>query len=186
MRPTSTTSRAFSLVEVVIAIGIFAGAIATILALFGPLSRAASEVSRARQAARLAEAINVELVRLRDAFPSSATQTKNDQFAALFVNNGSLTLVGSTDGTRVVREADAGNAIDGDLASGTVRGVAASDRPFLIRIVAQSASTPGQTPFLALTAAVEWPYQISDGNGGFIVTRPADRRTLLLNYALAP
>lgn len=181
MPPTSTTRAGFSLVEVVIAIGIFAGAIAAILALFGPLSRSVGEVTGAGQAARLAEAINVELLRLRDAYPSGGA-TKNDQFAPVFANGAALTLVGSADGTRVVREADAGN----DPVTANPRGIAPAERYFLIRVTALPGFTPGQTPFLALTATVQWPYRTPDGNGGSVVTAEASRRSLLLNYALPP
>lgn len=66
MRP-NPRSRAFSLVEVVIAVGIFATAVVVILALLPSLTRQNTETSDALMAQRLPGALRVELRRLADA-----------------------------------------------------------------------------------------------------------------------
>ena len=63
MKP-SREVRAFSLIEVVIATGIFAGAVAVILGLLGALLRNAAEAESALAAQRLPDAVQVELTHL--------------------------------------------------------------------------------------------------------------------------
>lgn len=57
-------TRAFSLLEVIIAVGLFAGSVAVIIGLLGALSREAAESAGTLAARRLPEAIKVELGRL--------------------------------------------------------------------------------------------------------------------------
>lgn len=183
MARISTTERGFSLVEIVIAIGIFASAVAVVLALFGPLNRSVTEVSDAARAARLAEAINVELLRIRDAFPYNAAQTRTEQFAATFAS-GPLTLVGSADGTRVVRESEATN----DPVTGNPRGIAGRDQLYVIRISTPPGYTAGTLSYLPLTATVSWPYHQATGPGAadFVEATASQARSFVLNYALGP
>jgi len=176
----------FTLLEVIIAVGIFAGAIVIILALFGPLNRSIGEVADNSRAARLAEAINAELLRIRDV-QAPASGTKLDAIAAL-VNGGTiLRLVASADGSHVVWETNAAN----DPVTGSPPGIALHDRYYLIEVRAQPAPlnyTAGTSAFLALTATVKWPYQVPTGPGP-TEAAPADltqAQTLLLNYALTP
>jgi prepilin-type N-terminal cleavage/methylation domain-containing protein len=178
--------RGFSLIEVVIAVGIFAGAVVVILALFGPLNRSIGEVADTSRAARLAEAINAELLRIRDV-QAPTSGTKLDAVAAL-VNGGTiLRLVASTDGSHVVWETNAAN----DPVTGSPPGIALRDRYYLIEVRAQPAPlnyTAGTSAFLALTATIKWPYQVATGPGAGDATAAdlTQAQTLLLNYALPP
>jgi type II secretory pathway pseudopilin PulG len=56
--------RAFSLVEVVLAAGVFAVTIVAVLGLYAPLSQSVSEMSDTDDASRLMNAVNSELSRL--------------------------------------------------------------------------------------------------------------------------
>lgn len=187
----------FSLVEVVIAIGIFAVGISVIIGLFGPLNRSVAEVSQAGQAARLAEAINIELLRIRDSFGSSATGTKVERFAAQLLNDDAavLRLVASADGTRVIQEDAAGNA-----SNEVPPGVPKRDRYYLIVVRRQPATVSdgnGDTianplayngTFFAVTARVEWPYFVPNGPGENDADEAdvATRQWMYFNYAIGP
>lgn len=180
----------FSLIEVVIAVGIFAGAVVVILALFGPLNRSIGEVADTSRAARLAEAINAELLRLRDV-QAPATGSKLDAVYTRWLNAGAvLKLVASTDGSHVVAEADAGSD-PVNPGFGNPPGIALRDRYYLIEVRAQPAPlnyTPGTSAFLAVTATIKWPYQVATGPGPNDATAAdlTQAQTLLLNYALPP
>jgi len=180
-------SRAFSLIEVVISVGIFAGAIVIILALLGPLNRSIGEVADNGRAARLADAINVELLRLRD----KQLVPKLDNLANLTNATAGLILYASADGSRVVADADAGDDPI-NPAAGTPPGIVASDRYYLVTVRTQPSPlnyTPGTSAFLAVTATITWPYQTPGGPGPAAsadASTRAQAQTLLFNYALPP
>ena len=166
------------------AVGIFAGAIVVILGLFGPLHRSIGEVADHGRAVRLADAINVELLRIRDAQAGTA---KLDAMAALVNGSTVLRLVAAIDGTRVIHLSEVGN----DSVTGNPPGVALRDQYYLIEVRGQPAPlnyTAGTSAFLALTATVKWPYQIPNGPGpnDAIAGADAQMQSLQLNYALTP
>jgi len=176
----------FTLVEVVVAIGVFAVTIVAVIGLMTPLSRSVAGVSDFDKAAQLGDAIQAELVRLRDL---TASGNKLDAlYNASFAGGKVLTLVAPPDTSRVVRESDA----DNDPATGSPPGVFPRDRYFLIEIRAQSAPlnyTPGSNQaFLAVTAIVKWPYQIATGpNAPAAAAADATQTSsLLLNFAVPP
>ena len=168
------------------AVGIFAGAIVVILALFGPLNRSIGDVADNGRAVRLAGGINAELLRIRDV-QAPASGSKLDALAGLLGGAKVVRLFASTDGSRVVWETNAGN----DPVAGNPPGIALRDQYYLIEVRAQPAPlnyTAGTSAFLALTATVKWPYQIPNGPGAADVTAAdlTQAQTLLLNYALTP
>lgn len=182
----SRRARAFTLIEVVIAVGIFAGAIVIILALFGPLTRSIGEVADTSRAARLAEAINAELLRVCDA-QVPTTGTKLDALADLVKNGAILRLVASNDGSHVVCETNA----DNDPVTGTPPGIALRDRYYLVEVRAQPAPlnyTAGISAFLPLAATIKWPYQVATGPAppDALAADLTQAQTILLNYALTP
>jgi prepilin-type N-terminal cleavage/methylation domain-containing protein len=182
--PAHHRRAAFTLIEVIIAVAIFAGAIVVIIGLFGPLNRSIGEVADNGRAARLADGINVELMRLRDT-QSTTSGSKLDALATLVANGAVLNLVASADGSRVIRESDAVN----DPLTGTPPGIATRDRYYLIEVRMQPAPlnyTAGTSTFLALTATVSWPYQVATGPTTSIPSVVSERQSLLFNYALTP
>lgn len=199
MLPVSTTERsaAFSLLEVVIAVALFAGTITVVIALFGPLNHSISDVSANGRAARLTDAIDVELLRIRDSQVAPVGGTKLDAMVASLLpkDKSVLQLVASSDGSHLVRVADAGN----DPLSGVPPGVLLRDQYYLIEIHRQPdkdptgqpnplAYTVGASAFLALTATVKWPYQVANGPGA-TDAKAADltqAKVLIFNFALPP
>jgi len=195
MAPVSTTDphtllrrrAAFTLVEVVVAVGVFAVSIVAVLGLLSPVSRAVAGVADRDTAAQLGDAIQVELVRLRDRQTASSSQTKLDAFAALVPAGDVLKLVASRDGARVIRESDAEN----NPVTGSPPGVAKRDRYFLIEVSRQPSPLGDYTAgagFLALTLTVKWPYQIASGPGAGDATAAdlTQASVLILNAAIPP
>lgn len=178
----------FSLVEVVISVGVFALAIAAVIALFGPLNRSAAEVSQTVQAARLAEAINVELIRIRDGLPASADSNRAAAFAALLLGDagspqGSLRLIGSSDGTRVVRDSEADNP-----STALVPGIAPRDRLFVIDVSLQPDYIADSMPHVPVHASVRWPYYLPTGpnDSDAVAADLSNAQRLVFSYAIVP
>lgn len=136
----------FSLMEVVIATGVFALAIVAVIGLVGVPSRATREVFDSTVAARLAEGVNQELARLAAAvgFPKLVEDTTPSK--ELFV-------YATADGSRLVESSLA------DLAD---VGVPSVERYFLLEIMQLSAPAPTDA-CLPLQIRVQWPYMLPDG-----------------------
>lgn len=142
------THRGFSLVEVVIAVGIFAVAIAAILALLPSLTRQTTDSADLLSAQRLPEALHVELERV-------ATETGFDSFAgAIPVMNAPLAngfaLVGSRDGLRIASEASTAS-------------IAVDEQYFLIEVWRFAQAPLAFTSSSAMLGAyvrVSWPYRV--------------------------
>ncbi|SDS61233.1 prepilin-type N-terminal cleavage/methylation domain-containing protein [Opitutus sp. GAS368] len=166
--------RGFSLVEVIIAVGIFATAVAVILALLAPLSRQAAASADSLTALRLPDAIRVELGRLNrvGGFDALAGQTK--PMAAPLP--ATLALVASRDATRIQSLSY--------LPPAAADQVAQDDRFFLIEAwtfnQAPLAYDPGGA-VLALQVRVSWPYFTP---GSASATAPADREQVTFTLSL--
>ena len=151
MRLLRHQTRGFSLVEVIIAVGIFATAVAVMLALLASLTRQAAASADSLAALRLPDAIRAELHRLSQmgGFAALAGQAK-PMAAPLPVT---LTLVASHDATRIQSLSY--------LPPPPADQVPQSDRFFLIE-----AWTFNQAPLaydpsgvvLVLHVRVSWPY----------------------------
>ncbi len=134
--------RGFSLIDVLVAIAICAGAVLAGLALFGPAMAATREVADRRTAQRLAEHVDAELTRAGFAAVAAAT-----------AGNNTLELVADSAGTRVVLAADA----DNDPVDGTPRGLPREQRYF--RITVARAPRPAATAAcVVLAVRVSWPH----------------------------
>ena len=133
--------RGLSLVEVLVAVAICAGAVVAALALFGPAVRATREVADRRTAFRLVENVESELRRGGHAAATAAT-----------TGSGVLELVARADGSQVVLAADA----DNDPASGLPRGIPAAERYFRIE-VARALRPASDAACLVLEVRVSWP-----------------------------
>lgn len=174
----------FTLVEVIVAIGIAAITVVALVALLAAGGRVAAEVSARNQAGNLADAVTVELLRLRDTAPTDGPAGKLALLASAIPasgSSGSLRLVAAPEGLRVIRESEADDPVSG---------VPLSDRFYLIEVRQQPGDlsyVPG-AGFLALTATVRWPYHLRTGPeaGAAMAADLTQASTVVLNLALSP
>lgn len=178
--------KAFSLIEVVAAIGILAGTVVALLGLLAAQSRSIEAIDDAHAAARLGENIQQELERLK-------IDLGLDGLAALVP----LQLAGTRDGRRMLRADGAAPAADRPLNDPSLPGIALRDRYFLVEVTRQTdlPYAPGGG-FLAVTARITWPYRLPDGPPSPDATDPADdpsriaplaeRGIVILHFALRP
>lgn len=124
-RPSSKA--AFSLVEVVVAVGIFALSIVAVFGLLTPIARDSAAVIETSTAVRLAESINHELERVGGK-------------AVAALGNDTVYLVATADGSRVLRSGDSAVGATGSydaentLNATPVAGIAQRDRYYLIEV----------------------------------------------------
>lgn len=164
--------RAFSLIEVVVAVGVFAGAVAVIIGLMGALARQSADSLDHLAAQRLPAAVRVELQRLAAAgFDSLA---------------GRIPLMAAPLGEGLALAASRETAGVESLAylpPPTGR-LAADEQYFLVecwRFQAEPLrSDPGKA-FLALHVRISWPYRLPAIAGPVPL---ADRRQLTFTVSL--
>jgi len=175
---------AFTLIEVVVAIGLWAVTVTAVIALQGGLTRSVTDVSEYYRAAQLADPIEVELRRLRDLPSQGGPADRFEALADMICPSDSsrpLRLVGSRDGLRVIRESEADEP---------ATGIARRDRHYLIEVRQQPAPlayTSG-AGYLAVTFTVKWPYQIATESSptGATAADLAAASVLAFNSALTP
>jgi hypothetical protein len=184
---------AFSLVEVVAAIGILAVTLLAVLGLIMATVRSGGAIADADAVTRLGENIQGELERLEASLGLAG-------LADLVPPGGAdrqLRLVATRNGQRVRCADGALAAADRALNDPTLPGIANRDRYFLIE-VSQSfglAATPA-SGFLAVSVRITWPYQLPVGpstpgatawDGDPAREVPANERNLaIINGALRP
>lgn len=174
MRSRQFPTPGFSLVEVIIAVGIFAAAVTVILALLSPLSRQAATSANTLTALRLPDGILTELRRLATTggFDALAGQAR-PMTAPL---PATLALVASRDATRVQSLSY--------LPPSGADPIALGEQFFLIEAwtfsQAPLAFDPGGT-VLALHVQVSWPYFTP---GSPSVTPLADREQVTFALSL--
>ncbi|MFA6288380.1 MAG: hypothetical protein WC661_13435 [Opitutaceae bacterium] len=191
--PKTSARTAFSLVEVVVAVGIFAIGIVGVLGLLSPSIKSVSEVGDTAVANRLADNIQVELERLGFTYISDP--------ARLGTSSNTLTLVANRDGSRVLLSTVA----DNDVVNGSPPGILNRNRYYGIT-VQQLSSLPytAGSGFIALSVRVVWPYQIPNTTddtstkasqevesvgtaaGTWKKATTAQQSVMLLNMALRP
>lgn len=143
-------SDAFSLIEVVVAVGVFAGTIVAVLGLLGPALQTSREVIDSSVAARLAEGVDQELGRAGYNFVSTST-----------AGAGEIHLYAISDGSYLAEESIVGN----DPVTGNPKGIAAGNRYFrLIVTRLDEPVPPADDSFLALSIRAEWPFNSAAGN----------------------
>lgn len=167
----SSPRGAFSLLEVVIAIGVFSTGIVAILAILSTLAREGAQASYARLAANLAPSIATELNRQAalQGFSTFATAVPLQSAAAddgyFFVANG--------EGV--------------DLRRYDVAETPRRDMFFLIEIrkfgAAPLAYFSG-AEYLALNVRISWPYRPLDSNSSGSVVPASARESLNFNMAI--
>lgn len=166
------------------ALGVLAVTVLAVLELQGAIGRSAVEISGQERAAQLADAIMVELARLRNR-PDAAGQPGGlDALAQIIPASGStrpLRLVAARNGLRVILEDEADNPVSGILPR---------DRYYLIEVRQQPApqNYGTGTGYLAVTLTVRWPYQIATGAGSADTTAAdlAQASAIGFNAALTP
>lgn len=161
----------FSLIEVIVAVGIFATAVPAMLALIMAMNRSQRTASDAQVALGLPDAITVEVYRMAAAkgFDGLAAAVPVMSSEA---ENG-LLLVAEREGTNV-RELVSGDA---------------QAQYFLIEL-RRFINGPGLvfTPgagHLALNVRVSWPYRATSGGQLLPATSPTDRDSVLFNLAIS-
>jgi hypothetical protein len=165
-------SLAFSLIEVIIAIGLFAGAVAIIIGLMTLLSRQAADSIAAIAAQRLPEPLKVELVRL--AGPSLDNLASQVPLMGTALDDG-FALVAPRDATRVQSLAY--------LPPATGR-LPPAEQFYLVecwRFPSEPLSFSGQKAFLALYVRVSWPYHVP---GAATPVALADRNQITFTVSL--
>jgi type II secretory pathway pseudopilin PulG len=199
---SSRLRHAFSLVEVVLAVGVFAASIVAILALLQPGQKRVEDQFEGATARSLVETIQAELERIGFSAAADVSMAINP-----------IVLVATADGSRicVLSDPDAGGPIvaqaDNQLDDPALPGMAERDRYFLVQVFrhADALDLPvcgagGETGefsgFLALRAEVRWPFHqplgppsgtvFSTGANAdpFAVAPVNQRRLAVLNFAL--
>lgn len=162
---------AFSLVEVIVAIGILAVTVVAVIGMSAALGQRAATINARGQAIALADAIENELERIRDVLPKAAGSSALDALAALAPENTSeqsLRLVAANDGLRVAREDEDDPAFR----------VPPAAQYFLVEVRQQSGPLAyGESGFLALAVTIRWPYRGMVG---------ADSAHVSLNLCIGP
>jgi len=193
MKTKPTDSGAFTLIEVIAAIGILAVTLVAMLGLLAATTRPAGESTDIRVAARLGENIEDELERLKASLGLAG-------LAAMVPTAGSTTplqLVATRDGRRVLRADGAAPAAGHALNDPVQPGIANRDRYYLAEVTQQLdlPYAPG-AGFLAVSVRVTWPYRLPMGpptpEATAVDTDPArevpvnERRWAAVNFALRP
>jgi type II secretory pathway pseudopilin PulG len=136
-------ARGFSLAEVIVAVGIMAGALVALLGLLGPSLRAVRDIADRTVAARLADRVAREL------------QQHGFRNVEMETAAGPLLVVASAEGSRVVLAVQA----DNDPVAGVPPGLPVNERFFLVEVerAVQPAAIGGDGA-LVLGIRVSWPY----------------------------
>jgi type II secretory pathway pseudopilin PulG len=184
---------AFSLVEVVVAVGLLAFALVAILGLMSSTTRSAADVTEAEGLASLGASVQRELERIE---ASIGLRGLAELLPAGDPAAG-LRLVGTRDGLRVLRADGADPAANHSLVDPALPGIANRDRFFLIELarLAEPAAD-GDAGFIALGARCSWPYEIPTGpptpgatDCNFDPAREVpvnERRVVIFNLAVRP
>ena len=183
-KPHLGSASAFSLVEVIIAIGILAIGVVAIVGVSIALGRSASTLRAREQAIALGSAIEVALVQERDAIVDPNGNGRLEALASQIPVHSAaeaLRFVASVDGLRVVRESEARNS---------TRGLAVREQYFLIEV--RQRATPlvfvAGGGFLALSATVRCPYQLPAGanDTDAVVAPSAAQFQVIINLGIGP
>ena len=188
-RGSSEGKNAFSLIEVVVAVGIFAIGMVAVIGLFAPVARNVGSSSDAEAATRVAEALRLKLqsmpwdqvvTRLKNSTATSHELTLSDGRIDYDVTRDTQLLFASRDGTRI------GAYADPVWLNPTTRRHPDADKFFEIALIRNEAISPkastttnedgtvtttnpdGGAAFLAYTARLRWPAFVSDGGLGAI------------------
>jgi len=168
---------AFSLIEVVVAIGVFAVGMVAVVALFAPVARSVAGSSDAEAAATVAERLRDELARRVAVVGSFApvvalfkNTTANGSHEVTTADNASSAATDPRRDTRLLFASRDGSKIAGytDTAIWGTGQVNDAEKYFEITLIRLDALSPNTTaadatsPTLAYTARIRWPAFVPD------------------------
>ena len=161
-----THAKGFSLIEVVIAIGVVAGGVAVVLGLLPMLTRNSQDANDAQTALRLSDSVTIEL----------REQTSSDfNSYAVSIPAAGIDLVAEKNGTNVRSLSMTDNPI--------------RDRYFLINVrkftTGSLAYTSGDG-VLPLQVTISWPYRVLAAGTLLPESAVDERQTVTFNLALNP
>lgn len=187
IHPRRTLRAAFSLLEVVVAVGIFAAGMLGVVALFTPVARSVSDTSDAEAAARMADALRLRLQEipflevaalLKNSNGARHALTDADARADYNPTTDAQILFASRDGSRIGRYADAiwrdpatsrNSDRDKFFEIALIRNETLSPLAPPVTEDEAAAPNPDESAFLlAYTARVRWPAFIKDGAAGAV------------------
>jgi type II secretory pathway pseudopilin PulG len=176
----SRSSAAFSLIEVVIAVGIFAIAIVSIVGLLVPIRNSVSDVRDTDDAARVAAVIQAQLQEI--GFQALA-RTGATPVGLNYLNTmPAAGLFASRDGTKVGL---------GDDTAKWGNPVSDEEKFFKVELIRNTTLSPDTNAndtdagYLAFTIKLTWPAFASNPPGGpSVVASPSQQSTLLLPAAI--
>ncbi len=160
----------FSLIEVVIAVGIFAVGIVVILSLLPSLIRGQQDTASTQVALQLPSAITTELRRM-----ASGNLTNIGSRLAVMGSapDSTLRLIAAKDGA--------------DLREWRDRESQPREQYFLVELYAFPAGPPlaydSNAAYVAMSARVSWPYRVKAG-ADLLDTDPRDRQSVTFNLSL--
>lgn len=163
--------RGFSLLEVIIAVGLFATSVAVVLGLIAALSRQGADATASLAAQRLPDALKVELTRLAGANLDNLAGQIPQMSAPL---TGGLGFVAPRDASR----------IDSVAFPSTTDPLPAPEQYYYVecwRFPGEPLRFDSQKAFLALQVRVSWPYRLP---GAAVATNLADRSQVTFTLAL--
>ena len=186
-------SRSFSLVEVVVAIGLVGASLVALTGLLSTTTHSAAALDDAHGLDSLGASIQCELDRLKDSLGMAG-------LAALVPAGGAATplqLVGARDGLYARRADAADPAANRPLHDPVLPGIANRDRYFLIEVTHLPDSGSADNAGLVMVSArCSWPYKIPVGpatpGASEFNTDPArelpaaGRSVLILQFAVTP
>jgi len=149
--------RGFSLVEVVVAMGIFAIAVIAIVGLLIPITQSISEVKDGDDASRVAQTIQAELQK----YPFADVQA--------FISTNVVDLYATRSGNILARETPSPGLWDVD-SSGTLTPDEQALKFFKVELRPNDILSPNGTTsaydegYLAFTIVLRWPGYTADGN----------------------
>ncbi len=161
----------FSLLEVLIAVGLFATSVAVVLGLIAALSRQGTDATASLAAQRLPDALKVELTRLAGANLDSLAGQIPPMSAPL---TGGIDFVASRDASRI-------DSVGYPPVTGPLP---AAEQYYYVecwRFPGDPLRFDSQQGFLALQVRVSWPYHLP---GVVLATNLADRSQLTFTLAL--
>lgn len=163
--------KGFSLLEVIIAVGLFGASVAVVLGLIAALSRQGADATASLTAQRLPDALKVELTRLAgDNLDNLAGQVPEMTAAPA----GGLAFVASRDAGRV-------QSLSYPPAAEALPGAEQYYQIECWRFPAEPLRFDPQKAFLALQVRVSWPYRVP---GATAITDLADRSQVTFTLAL--
>lgn len=172
---SNSTKSAFSLVEVIIAVGVFAAGVGSILLLLSSLTRAAGDSVEHHTAQQLTDSLRIELTRVASLEGFDALANSLPEIAATLPAGRQF--VATRDGLLL-------HSLDQLPIQGRI---AESEQFFLIECWKYSTEPlrpSGSKAFLATFVRVSWPYRTGTPGGTATIVPRSSRSELTFNCAI--